>query len=268
MIEPDLVPVTYNRHKNKRWNRFSSYHFAESRRDCPVVLKEIPHVAASYPIVFRQDDQGITPVALFSTDSSETTPFVAPDGRWLASYVPAALRCPPFEAELLDIKTNTYRLLVNENSGLVGTQPEGEAFFDNSRELSQELRRVLDFQKALATEVRTTRALCKVLSDLELYEPLEPNELLPNPIGYLGISLPTSKDISSKTLSTLYDSGALFLIHAHKLYLSHCAWLAHAQEKLANGVFSKQFTNDSDVSDFMKAVGTAHSNDMIAAGEV
>ncbi len=268
MSKTYLAPVTYCRHKDKGWSRFESYHFAENLRHCPIVLQEIFQAASAYPIVFRQIGQHIMPVALLSMSETQTSPFIAPDGRWLASYVPAALRCPPFEVEVTDPKTEDYRLMVNERSELIGLKSDGEPFFDDKGELSQELRRVLVFLKACAIETNKTRKLCQMISDLGFLKPMETFENVSLPKGCFGASLPKVREMPSDTLAFLYESGALLLIHAHKVSMAHCTWISRAQEKLTYDRFAKPFTENSEVSDFIQALACAQSDEMIESGEM
>ncbi|MEM9105557.1 MAG: SapC family protein, partial [Pseudomonadota bacterium] len=85
MERKKLVPVTVARHGNMYWKRFSSYAFAADLTETAVVSAEIPQTAAAFPIVFREIDEKIGPVAILSLVANRLTPFVSSDGQWLAT---------------------------------------------------------------------------------------------------------------------------------------------------------------------------------------
>ncbi|WP_180888203.1 SapC family protein [Ruegeria sp. THAF57] len=149
MEQNQLQPVSFARHKNWRWKRFTSYRFATQKTQSRIVMTEASEIAAAFPIIFQETDLGIEPKALFSLQKKAPNPFVTTDGRWLASYVPAELRCPPFQLARTEYSSHdrhhNVQLLVDETSALLTTQPEDEPFFSDNDELSQNLQDVLRF---------------------------------------------------------------------------------------------------------------------------
>ena len=120
MAQNGLYPVTYDKYANRFWKRFSSFSFARHQHLCPIVEHEVPLTAAAYPMVFRKSDNWVEPVAVLSLSPREPTPFVSGDGRWLASYIPSVLRCPPFKTEQCTSRSeNQMQLMVDETLGLV-----------------------------------------------------------------------------------------------------------------------------------------------------
>lgn len=84
----------------KNWAETSApypqpFGYLDSLGAVPLGDDEILLTSHYYPIVVRFDDDRMRVLAL--TDSRFLTrPLLAPDGRWLGAYVPAALRCFPF----------------------------------------------------------------------------------------------------------------------------------------------------------------------------
>src|SRR5690554_4574124 len=92
---PDLQVVSKERHAQKRWKRYSSYAFAAGDSVAPLVIQEIPKACIALPIGFIESEDGYFPVAVQGL-TPDSNLLVAPDGRWLTSYVPAAYRSYPF----------------------------------------------------------------------------------------------------------------------------------------------------------------------------
>ncbi len=227
MANNGVVPVTRKRHGDRYWQRFNTYAFAASQVTCPVVSPEVLQVAAAFPMLFQSDGERIEPVALFSMTAGLASPFVSDDGKWLACYVPSALRCFPFRAERLGKKQ--YRLLVDEASGLISSDPEDMPFFTRDGRVTTELQSVLDFFRMREAAVRETYKICKRIQSLGLFSRFGP--------ASGSNSLPELLMVDEDELAEYLGSGsnepipvtALRMIHAHQVSLSHCEWLSEAQ---------------------------------------
>jgi hypothetical protein len=158
------VPVSHERHGGRSWRRFTSYAFARSLHCVPVVLAELDPAAASFPVVFAEDAQGMMPVALLHLRRGAASPFVAEDGSWRGTYVPSALRAHPFSASATGAG-DEMALLVDEGSGLVTDDPRDEAFFAADGTPSEPLGQVIAFFRTRALSERDTRAACAALDE-------------------------------------------------------------------------------------------------------
>ncbi|WP_170405299.1 SapC family protein [Ruegeria arenilitoris] len=272
MAQNGLVPVTAARHGHQYWKRFTSYEFATNRADCAIVLQEAPQIAAAFPIVFRETGEGVEPRAVLSLKDDMPTPFVSQEGRWLATYVPSELRSHPFQAQPLGQNTpdgsTLFQLNVDETSGLLSTNPRDEPFFDLAGILSPALR---DVQRYLQTRVaahETTLELCQTLRAMGLFEPAESHDEITLPSGTLGISPLRLKKLSQAEKLKLLDSGAFLLIHAHQISRCHFAWLARAQQQLAEQNSQQKYTENSDISGFLSAMANAQNDDVLGTGGV
>ncbi|NOD97693.1 SapC family protein [Ruegeria sp. HKCCD6228] len=262
MAQNGLTPVSLGRHGHRFWRRFTSFDFARTMADCPVVEAEILQAAATFPITFRKSEHGFYPVAVLSVQSDQPTPFVSAHGKWLATYVPSVLRCAPFRPRLIEPDGDGRdELLVDETAGLITDNPEDETFFDKSGQLAPELKKVAAFFRALKESMKYTTHLCRVLADMGLFGPLTTFQGVEFPSGHFGVTQNALEKIPRAHLSLLTSNGGLRLIHAHQISLTHSIWLTHAHARAhreADGSLTQQTTG---VSGFLDALVAAQQKE-------
>ncbi len=250
MAQNGLFPVNLTRHRDLYWRRFTSYDFARNLRDCPITAAEVLPAAASFPVVFRKTGNQIEPVAILSLRSDQQSPLISEDGRWLGFYIPSQLRCYPFKAGPGQSADKTSVLLVDESSGLITRDPKAERFFTNSGQLTPDLCTVRSFLQKCEVAALETRQLCQKIARQGLFSRLDTFDGVP----LLGDALTVDHDrlsrLSQNQISTLMNSGALQLIHAHHVSLSHCGWLSRVQHQAPA---SKQLSEE--LKNFMSAMG-------------
>ncbi|MDA7963996.1 SapC family protein [Ruegeria sp.] len=255
MAQNGLFPVSISRHKDRYWRPFTSYSFARGLRESILVAAEILPAAAALPIAFRQQEEGVLPVALLSMDEEADTPVVSAGGQWLAGYVPSALRCHPFCAEPVKDAVGSSRLCVDEASGLVTTNRHDQAFFAETGDLAPELRDILSFFQARQFALAETQKLCTLLEKMGLLTPLDRHEGHRLPDGLMGVSGKRLERLSQAQMTLLLNSGALQMIHAHQVSLSHCGWLSRARQQITT-----TSANSEDLSGFITALATDAAN--------
>ena len=231
MAENGLFPVSLVRHRNRFWRRFTSYQFVAEMDACPIVISEVPQIATSFPIVFLSNQTGFSPVALFSVIPEMAPPFVDQNGRWLAPYVPSALRCFPFQAEAMKKGGSRSRLFVDEDSGLVTHDPKDQPFFTVDGLLTQDLCRVRRFLQNRLASANKTDQVCSLIAEMGLLVPLDEQNGITLTEGYRGVDPILLERLPESNKLALLSSGALRLIHAHQVSLSHCVWLSSAQSQ-------------------------------------
>ncbi|WP_170762976.1 SapC family protein [Ruegeria lacuscaerulensis] len=272
MAQDGLFPVTHARHGQRYWKRFTSFKFAANRTDCAVVFNEIQIAAAAFPIVFMKSERGMEPRALLSLRTGAPTPFLSQDGQWLAPYVPSSLRCHPFQAERTCTNetdsTCRFQLNVDESSGYVTRNPRDEVFFDANGKLSHELLEVQTFLKAYVAASEATQKLCRTIAKLGLLEPIETHGAVDLPCEAFGITSSRLTKLSQAEKLVLVDSGALQLIHAHQISLSHCEWILRAQQQLTQRAAPEKYTENSDISGFLYAMAKAQNADFLESSGV
>ncbi|WP_298849073.1 SapC family protein [uncultured Ruegeria sp.] len=262
MAQNGLTPVTRVRHGHRFWRRFTSFDFARGMTECPVVEAEILHAASSLPITFRKSEHGYYPVAVLSMQQDQPTPLVSEHGRWLATYVPSALRCAPFQTQLIGPQNDSdTELLVDETSGLITDDPEDEVFFDKTGKLAPELKKVWAFFRTLNKSVGNTTLLCRVLADMGLFHPLASYQGVEFPCGHFGVDQNALRKIPSAHMSLLASNKGLRLIHAHQISLTHCVWLTQAQIRAHQVTGGSPTPTTSGVSGFLDALVTAQQKE-------
>jgi hypothetical protein len=258
------VPVSHERHGGRSWRRFTSYAFARSLHCVPVVLAELDPAAASFPVVFAEDAQGMMPVALLHLRRGAASPFVAEDGSWRGTYVPSALRAHPFSASATGAG-DEMALLVDEGSGLVTDDPRDEAFFAADGTPSEPLGQVIAFFRTRALSERDTRAACAALDEAGLLAPLPvlPGMDEADARGLLAIPPDRPDALPDSALPGLWRSGALRLAQAHRLSLHHASWMARALSAApgASAPAPAADAPDSRLSDFLSAVADARDRE-------
>ncbi len=261
MAQNGLFPVSQTRHKYKFWHPFASYHFARFWTECTIVAEELHLIAAAFPVVFTCRSTSIEPVALLSISPGAPTPYVSPEGRWRAAYVPSALRCFPFSAggkSDVSSATGKRQLFVDEFSGLVTDTPSGRPFFDDLGQLSPELAKVAEFLQMREAAGAQTRWLTSLVSEMDLLVPIDAHVVGSPSSAHMRIDDSRLKQLPQAQLTMLATSGALELIHAHKVSLAHCDWLRQFSDHSGN----TETESKIPCSDFL----TALAQDVAEAG--
>ncbi|MBB1074805.1 SapC family protein [Rhodoferax sp. 4810] len=168
MSQPQFTPVSFDRHANKLWRRFTSYHFAQSSAVLPLVAAELAKSVMAFPIAFIQDEAGAyTPVAVLGFNAGQNL-FIAPDGRWLGRYIPAVLRGHPFR--LASLGNDKLALCVDDNSELV-QEVDGEPFFTADGQIAPSVAQLMEFLRQLEHNRQLTITAMATLANHQLLQP-------------------------------------------------------------------------------------------------
>lgn len=165
---PKFDAISKSGHSHCSWQRFDKYDFARGRTVVPLVAGEMAKAALAFPTAFVAEGDGFVPVAVLSLDSVRNL-FVAPDGRWLSSYVPAELRGYPFA--FLNNSEGNKVLCIDSASGLLREDMSGEPFFDAEGEVASPTRKVLEFLTAMEAQRNVTAKVCAVLMEAQVVVP-------------------------------------------------------------------------------------------------
>jgi hypothetical protein len=170
----EFAVVTPERHAKKAWKNVSDYAFAAADNVISLVVAELSRAVPAMPIGFVKQEAGYQLVAITSL-KPETNLYVAPGGKWLGAYIPAALRAYPFKM-LKPENAEKSVLCINEASGLVVENTEdGNAFFD---EQNQPMQRIKDIANSLAhveASLAVTEGAVNALADAGLITPWDIN---------------------------------------------------------------------------------------------
>ncbi|TXN07066.1 SapC family protein [Methylobacterium sp. WL103] len=163
-----IQPVSRTGHGQLRWRRFDGYGFASTSALAPLAAAEVPKAVHAFPLAFVERESGWTLSAILGLVPGQNL-YVAPDGRWTGSYVPAAFRAYPFRAGWNEAAQPV--LCVDESSGLVVEGGEGEAFFDETGHPSPAMSQIWEF---LQDVVRSEAILLQSCGHLHAAGVIEP----------------------------------------------------------------------------------------------
>ncbi len=249
---PQYIPLTPARHASLRWQRYASYRFAASEALLPVVAAELPRAAVCLPVAFVPDAAGVyQPVVVLGPEPGINA-FVAPDGRWLASYVPGELRSYPFKVALTPDGQKV--VCVDEASGLI-VQPEhsgAELFYGEDGKISPVVRQVVDLLEGLESMRPATLAATAALAAHGVLQPwqvqLEIEGRVHGLAGLYRVDEAVLNALSDEAFLALRSSGALALAYAQLLSIQHVATLQTlAQAQAAAAKASEQLVRAGEL---------------------
>ena len=228
-----LTVVSRDRHSTKRWKRYSSYDFAAKETVAPLVMQEMPRACLSLPIGFIKSEQGFRLVAVQGLQPGRNL-WVAPDGRWLGAYVPAAYRSYPFV--LANVEDGRRMLCIREDSGLVN-DTEGERFFDKEGQPAKPVQDVLGFLEQVSNNAQLTVRLCKLLEDHKLIQPwaltLRAGESEQKVEGLFRVDEAALNALPIESLDTLRKAGALPMVYCQLISMQHLQRLGQLAQQHA-----------------------------------
>jgi hypothetical protein len=226
-------PALVNRHEhgNKKWQPVQSYGYVAKEALAPIVVAELAKAALAMPLAFTEQSGRYSLKAVLSLVPGRNM-FVAPDGRWLASHIPAAFSSYPFTL-VAKPDSEAMLLFVDEDSGLVTDGPAGESFFDAEGNATTFTKSVMDF----LADVRRSQAM----TDLSVEMLAQAGVIAPWTIkvktGQGEQKIEGLHRIDEAALSALPDEAFLKLRSTAALQIAHAQLISMGQislfEKLA-----------------------------------
>lgn len=131
----NLTPLNLEKHKTLKLNKPDNLNFAKESTFAPVILNEIPTLAANFPIVFTNDDNP-TIGMLMSIGTGNLA--INEEGKWLTKYLPSFIRKYPFEIISNKDNVNNKIILIDEESPII-SKSRGKQLFKKNGESSQTL---------------------------------------------------------------------------------------------------------------------------------
>lgn len=262
---PSYLPVTRERHAALRWRRYANFTFAAADTVAALVAAELPRAAMSLPIAFAEQGGAYLPVAVLGLQSGNNA-FVAADWRWVGQYVPAVFRAYPFRLAQTDDGQRV--LCVDEDSGLIGNWPAGEAFFGENGDPAPALRDILAFLTTLEQNRTITLAACEALHVHALIQPWPITIKTENGERQIGglyrIDEAALNALPADALFEIKAAGALSIAYCQLLSMQHLPLLGQlvdaqnqasartlALRQLApNGELELEFFNKGGTIDF------------------
>ena len=212
----NFVAITREHFSSKAWKRNASYLFARPLNTVPVVLAELGKLLPTIHFGFLQSGESFQLVAITALQP-ESNFWVAPDGRWLGEYIPAALRTYPFGLVTPEGQPEAI-LCIDDSSALVVEPGEGEPFFDESGAPSPSIQDILNFLSTIEQNRVATSAAVDALRSAGLIQPWVLNTLHEGKSvavsGLFRVDEVALNALDAGLLGTLRSTGALVLAYA------------------------------------------------------
>jgi hypothetical protein len=241
----ELAAITPERHAKKVWKHVTDYAFAAERTVIPLVGAELSKVAPAMPAGFIKLDAGYQLVAITSLQPGINL-YVAPDGKWLGAYIPAALRAYPFQLAQQE-GAGEFMLCIDEASGLVVEITEdGNAFFDDQDQPTQEVKDIVDFLAAFEASRTVTQGAVNALADAGLITPWEINlkqgEKVVPVEGLFSVDEAALNKLDDEDFLAVRKAGGLGVAYAQLLSIGQLAVLERLGE-LQGQILEQQGAN-------------------------
>ena len=224
LIYETAAPVSYTRHGKCHVEGGSNFLFARNLNAVPLMLTEFSQAATEYAIVFTQNGDEFAPMVVLGARQRENL-YLAEDGTWKASYIPAFLRRYPFVFSS-NPDTQTYTLCIDETFSGINTQGRGQALFQSSGKPSEYTEGIMKFLKTYGDEARRTLSFTKVLHQHDLLEPMQASFALATGTkatlqGFFTVSRAKLKALPDAVLAELAKTDALEFIYIHMQSMRH-----------------------------------------------
>ena len=225
LIYENVVPISKERHAKWSLQAGKDFKHTEKLNLVPLLATEFLAAAREYPIVFSKKDDQIQTLALLGFREGENF-FLDEKGNWTASYIPAFLRRYPFVFSRSE-DGKQFTLCIDESfPGFDKSGKKGEKLFAKDGKTTPFVENVLKFLQAFHNDQNKTQALCKKLDELDLFQPQ--NALWTGTdgqkaalTGFHCLDRAKLKDVPTKMLKGMIESGELDLIYAHLMSLGN-----------------------------------------------
>lgn len=228
-----LVPVNKDVHANFKVKPLDGFGFAKDFHIASIMVHEFAKSASVYPIVFLEDKERdeFRPVVLLGLDAGKNL-FVANDGKWQASYVPAIIRRYPFALAQTD-QEGQFTVCIDEDSSFV-SQKDGQALFDKKGEPTEIVENVKRYLSELQQMEVFTKEFCKFLAEHNLYTPLNmrvrDNDKIKNVTGCYVVNEERLNNLSDTLFLEIRKRNYMAPVYSHLTSLAQIERLATLNE--------------------------------------
>ena len=223
---PNYHAISIERHANKRWDRLSNYAFAAAEPVIALTAAELSKAIMSMPVAFIAQGETYVPAAVLGVQSGNNL-FVAPDGRWVGRYIPAAFRAYPFL--LAATPEGQHVLCIDEGSDRFTLGPAGEHFFNDDGQPTQAVLDILNSLTQIEQSRVVTAAACAVLQKHELIRPwpitLKTDSGEQQIAGLFQVDEVALNKLSAETLLEVSQAGGLPIAYCQLLSMQHLPML-------------------------------------------
>lgn len=249
-----LKPVVRETYGARSWRRYTDYRFVATSILARVAVAELAQATVALPLAFTKVEGHAVLVALLGFVQGQNL-FVAPDGRWMGRYVPAAFRGWPFQ--LARSTSGDLTLCFNEASGLLAGPGEAEAFFAADGQPAPAVQQVFDFLARTSRSQDAADAATGLLSQHGLLEPwplkVRDGDQERPVSGLLRVNEAALNALEAEALLALHKGGALAIAYAQLLSMGNIALLGQFADAHARAAQQRQHGN-GDVAKLFKPV--------------
>jgi len=212
----NLVVLDKEKHKNLKVSPFQNLLFAKDTTTLSLTYKEVGVIAKSYPVVFsnNEDNSFAVLVSLGQMNLAIDT-----QGRWIGEYIPMTIRKYPFSVIQNGEDKDKNIVLIDEDASLF-SKSKGKQLFKKSGEISEILKKSIEFVSQYDIEMKKTRKLTKEIQKsgiLEMREVRvnngEESKVLIQ--GFSVVNTEKLQKLDKKILEKWEKNGTLAIIKAH-----------------------------------------------------
>ena len=216
------IPLTFAQHRDLRVFESNDYSHAKAETLAPLVFDEMADIAREYPIIFP-DNKSDMPAALLGLEPGKNA-YVADDGRWLATYIPAHIRRYPFMfgATPQEEGSDKRFLVLFDPDAPHLKNPSGHPVFTPDGQLTPHMQRRMQLLEHVQKKIAKTRAMVVAIAESGIL--MDRSLVLRKPDGsghqIKGLRVVDEKKLNQlpeADFNALRQSGALPLIYAHLL---------------------------------------------------
>ncbi len=220
------LPLSTTTHAGQRWQRAADYHFAAHDAVVALVAQELPKAMLALPIGFVATGEAFTVVAVQGLTPGQNL-WVAPDGRWLGSYTPAAYRGHPFA--LRSAEGGQQVLCIDQASLLPSSSAQGEPLLSSDGTPAPAVQQVLEFLTQVQANAEATARICAVLQQHQLIAPWPvtvQDGHSERPVqGLYRIDEAALNALPAEAFEAVRQAGALPVAYCQLLSMQHLPWL-------------------------------------------
>ncbi len=154
---PQWIALSPSQHAGLGYLPRDGYHFADQLNVAGILLAELPKLLPHYVVVLLKEGDHFQPMVLLGV--GERNLYVAPNGKWLGTYVPASLRGYPFT--LANSEQPGEKVFAIDADHL--SENQGDALFDDDGKLAGTAAQTLDFLTQCDRNRAVTQQACDAL---------------------------------------------------------------------------------------------------------
>jgi hypothetical protein len=163
-LVPQWIALSPGQHAGQRFLPRDGYHFAAQLNVAGLLLAELPKLLPHYVLVFIKEGRHFLPMVLLGVGQKNL--YVAPNGKWLGSYVPASLRGYPFVLATNELGEKFFALDASQlNESL------GDFLFDEDGKLAGTAAQSLEFLTQCERNRYVTQQAADALQRAGVIEP-------------------------------------------------------------------------------------------------